>query len=535
MSCSDQRLAPLPLTFVDFLGPLCAAPQMRRSRSYSGYTPHGLANMDFKLSPTQAKPDDGESSATGQSTVEASYAFSEPSSDQNVSNTMTEEALEVVNAWPATDGELEQVEQETLWPDTDTDFEAEHASATHYDSQRAVNVGAVCMLSALPQLLQCAQLPLATPMPAQAPTWRPQLPLEALVSPPQTPAFMYLPFSTPLSRCTPSGQTLATPGCCASISGSQRAAPIGAGPNFFTDEPDSELFTADDEGESFTKRRTIGTQQPTDSVDTTMMIRNLPKNLTQQELLEEINRCGFCGLYDFCYLPRDFKSSQSQGFAFVNFNCPVVAARFMDAWNLLLRFGSPGSSPQKLTVSKADLQGLEANIKRWAGPRMRRIRNPALRPFVLGAALGAITQEAAAALPAPAPKTLKLEEHLSAQTAKTPGPVSPAPALPAPAAPTLAAASFGVAPARETGMLALRRARAMMPAVSLQAQSRVAEASPTSLGSAERAMPVMPRLLGASCQDKLTKAAAMPRLLGSAAMPSKKAVPGLLLPTELRA
>lgn len=36
-----------------------------------------------------------------------------------------------------------------------------------------------------------------------------------------------------------------------------------------------------------------------------------------------------------------------------------------------------------LNVSVAALQGLENNMKKWAGARMRRVRNPDFRPFIV--------------------------------------------------------------------------------------------------------------------------------------------------------
>eukprot|EP00930_Biecheleria_cincta_P002134 TRINITY_DN103178_c0_g1_i1.p1 TRINITY_DN103178_c0_g1~~TRINITY_DN103178_c0_g1_i1.p1 ORF type:complete len:465 (-),score=83.54 TRINITY_DN103178_c0_g1_i1:246-1586(-) len=111
---------------------------------------------------------------------------------------------------------------------------------------------------------------------------------------------------------------------------------------------------------------------------TTMMIRNLPSSMTQIELLHDLNN-GFQGLYDFCYLPRDFATMQSKGFAFVNFIDPLHAIRFAESWHGRSCVGSAVA----LSVSAADVQGLQKNLGRWAGPRMRRIRNPALKPFVV--------------------------------------------------------------------------------------------------------------------------------------------------------
>jgi hypothetical protein len=54
---------------------------------------------------------------------------------------------------------------------------------------------------------------------------------------------------------------------------------------------------------------------------TTLMIRNIPNKYTQSMLLEEINQ-KFDELYDFFYLPIDFKNRCNVGYAFINFIVP---------------------------------------------------------------------------------------------------------------------------------------------------------------------------------------------------------------------
>ena len=69
---------------------------------------------------------------------------------------------------------------------------------------------------------------------------------------------------------------------------------------------------------------------------TTLMIRNVPTNVSQCQLIEEIDASGFCELYDFVYLPFDFDSKRNKGFAFVNMSSPDVAARFVKLWKPLI-------------------------------------------------------------------------------------------------------------------------------------------------------------------------------------------------------
>lgn len=114
---------------------------------------------------------------------------------------------------------------------------------------------------------------------------------------------------------------------------------------------------------------------------TTMMLRNVPKHLSQADLVSELNTSGFTQAFDFCYLPRHFESPENRGYAFVNFVTPANALMFQRAWqNREIR--TVGCAPALISVSHADVQGLQANMKKWCGPRLRRIRNPSLLPYM---------------------------------------------------------------------------------------------------------------------------------------------------------
>lgn len=115
---------------------------------------------------------------------------------------------------------------------------------------------------------------------------------------------------------------------------------------------------------------------------TTLMVRNLPLTAKQADLLEELNRGGFTGLFDFLYMPCDFTSSEGRGFAFINFLTPAAAGMLVGAWHRSRRFGIK-LHDQALSISPASLQGFEANVRKWDIPRMRRIRNPHLKPYMV--------------------------------------------------------------------------------------------------------------------------------------------------------
>merc|ERR1712232_983985 len=61
---------------------------------------------------------------------------------------------------------------------------------------------------------------------------------------------------------------------------------------------------------------------------TTVMLRNLPNGFTRSMLLELLESETFLDGCDLVYLPIDFGSGNSLGYAFVNLINPVIAAHF---------------------------------------------------------------------------------------------------------------------------------------------------------------------------------------------------------------
>lgn len=116
---------------------------------------------------------------------------------------------------------------------------------------------------------------------------------------------------------------------------------------------------------------------------TTMMIRNIPRSMTQQGLIDALENTGFSGMYDFCYVPSSFDSKQNKGFAFVNMISAEAAGVLVGSWHNRKIFAGTDGVRNALSLCPSIVQGREANLEKMNQPRQKRIRNPKHRPFVV--------------------------------------------------------------------------------------------------------------------------------------------------------
>jgi hypothetical protein len=97
---------------------------------------------------------------------------------------------------------------------------------------------------------------------------------------------------------------------------------------------------------------------------TTVMLRNLPNNYSRAMMLELIDKEGFAGLYDFIYLPIDFKSRASLGYCFINLVNHEAASRFRATFDGYSDWILPSRKVCGISWSGPH-QGLEAHIERY--------------------------------------------------------------------------------------------------------------------------------------------------------------------------
>lgn len=97
---------------------------------------------------------------------------------------------------------------------------------------------------------------------------------------------------------------------------------------------------------------------------TTLMIRNLPIDLTRCMLLNLLSQQGFDGCYDFVYLPMDFRTGGGKGFAFVNMVSPHIAGLLRSHFTGFSSWPLPSRKVAEVVWSSPN-QGLAIHIERY--------------------------------------------------------------------------------------------------------------------------------------------------------------------------
>lgn len=109
-------------------------------------------------------------------------------------------------------------------------------------------------------------------------------------------------------------------------------------------------------GQMFTAPSAAQGREP----QTTVMLRNIPQKFDREMLLTDLDNRGFKGLYDFFYLPVDFNTTNSMGYAFINFVSEPAVGRFRELYTGL-RLSD--DSAKICEVSDAKTQGKARNLE----------------------------------------------------------------------------------------------------------------------------------------------------------------------------
>jgi len=121
---------------------------------------------------------------------------------------------------------------------------------------------------------------------------------------------------------------------------------------------------------------------------TTVMLRNIPNKYTRQMLIDVLNQ-QFAGMYDFLYLPIDFKNKCNVGYGFLNLRTPEICSQFAGYFHGVdVRKCLPGFNSRKVCeVTPARVQGLQDNVRRLQNsPVMNQLKDhPEWLPVLFGA------------------------------------------------------------------------------------------------------------------------------------------------------
>jgi len=97
---------------------------------------------------------------------------------------------------------------------------------------------------------------------------------------------------------------------------------------------------------------------------TTVMLKDIPGDLSRNILVQVMTARGFMGCYDMVYVPIDFKTGLNHGYGFVNLASPSMAYRFFGTFNGFDCW--PDNAGRPCTVSWGTvLQGLSSHVAHY--------------------------------------------------------------------------------------------------------------------------------------------------------------------------
>ena len=111
---------------------------------------------------------------------------------------------------------------------------------------------------------------------------------------------------------------------------------------------------------------------------TTLMIKNIPRNIMQSYLMEAINK-KFENLFNFFYLPIDFIKKENAGYAFINFKNSKNIVDFYIEFN---EKPWPFCQNRKCFISYARIQGFRAITQHFSSSNIMLVNNGDVKPYI---------------------------------------------------------------------------------------------------------------------------------------------------------
>jgi len=101
-----------------------------------------------------------------------------------------------------------------------------------------------------------------------------------------------------------------------------------------------------------------------EAVKTTVMLRNVPYNCSRDSVVKMMDEVGLHGLYNFIYLPIDFRSKSGFGYAFINMVSNAAAQQLFAQFNSFAEWPVRSQKVAEVTWSEPS-QGLNIHVERY--------------------------------------------------------------------------------------------------------------------------------------------------------------------------
>lgn len=108
-----------------------------------------------------------------------------------------------------------------------------------------------------------------------------------------------------------------------------------------------------------------GSTWPFNTAPTTLLLGNLPPELTQLDLLSVMDRLGFSGFYDFVFLPTDRNTGMNQGPAIVNLTRHAYAVTLATHMHEFRDWGVGDDKSQCSVKWSLPMQGLIEHVEEY--------------------------------------------------------------------------------------------------------------------------------------------------------------------------
>mmetsp|Transcript_66136 Transcript_66136/g.123404 ORF Transcript_66136/g.123404 Transcript_66136/m.123404 type:complete len:376 (-) Transcript_66136:157-1284(-) len=134
---------------------------------------------------------------------------------------------------------------------------------------------------------------------------------------------------------------------------------------------------------AYRPRWVYGCSWPFNTAPTTLIAESLPVELTQSRLLEVLDDWGFCGYYDFVFLPVNLRTGRSQQHAIINVTRHSVGLALADRLHGFCEWGTGDGHKRCQVTWSLPTQGLAELVENHRNhPAMHEAVEGSLRPVL---------------------------------------------------------------------------------------------------------------------------------------------------------